>query len=171
MKGNAQTLRKGDEESWPKRKSTEREEGRRIETLRVSVVRERSPLTYSLACPTNAPKVARELIGHDLDREVFGILVVDTRNRVTAMHIVSVGSLDGSLVHPRDVFKVAIVDCAAAIILFHNHPSGDPSPSREDTELTQRLREAGRILGIEVLDHLVLGDDGRYFSFKERGLL
>ncbi len=127
--------------------------------------------TKSLARPTDAAKVARELVGHDLDREIFGILVVDTRNRVTAMHIVSIGSLNGSLVHPRDAFKVAIFDCAAAIILFHNQPCGDPSPSREDTELTQRLREAGRILGIEVLDYLVLGDEGRYFSFKERGLL
>ena len=153
------------------RKAHDREEGRRIETLRVSVVRERSPLTYRLAGPCHAAKAARELIGHDLDREVFGILVVDTRNRVTAMHIVSVGSLNGSLVHPREVFKAAILGNAAAIILFHNHPSGDPDPSREDRELTRRLVKAGRILGIEVLDHLVLGDDGRYFSFKERQLL
>ena len=153
------------------RKSTEREEGRRIETLRVSVVRERSPLTYSLAGPSDAAKAARELIGHDLDREVFGILLIDTRNRVTAMHIVSIGSLNGSLVHPREVFKAAILGSAAGIILFHNHPSGDPNPSREDTELTRRLVEAGRLLGIEVLDHLVLGDEGRYFSFKERGLV
>jgi len=153
------------------RKSTEREEGRRIETLRVSVVRERSPLTYSLSGPSDAAKAARELIGHDLDREVFGILLVDTRNRVTAMHIVSIGSLNGSLVHPREVFKAAILGSAAGIILLHNHPSGDPNPSREDTELTRRLVEAGRLLGIEVLDHLVLGDEGRYFSFKERGLL
>ena len=91
------------------RKSTEREERRRIETLRVSVVRERSPLTSSLAGPNDAAKAARELIGHDLDREVFGILLVGTRNRVTAMHIVSIGSLNGSLVHPREVFKAAIL--------------------------------------------------------------
>ena len=153
------------------RKSTEREEGRRIETLRVSVVRERSPLTYSLAGPTDAAKAARELIGHDLDREVFGILVVDTRNRVTAMHIVSIGSLNRSLVHPREVFKAAILSSAAAVIAFHNHPSGDPSPSREDIALTKRLVDAGELLGIQVLDHLVLGDEGAFVSFKERNLL
>ena len=153
------------------RKSTEREEGRRIETLRVSVVRERSPLTYSLAGPTDAAKAARELIGHDLDREVSGILVVDTRNRVTAMHIVSIGSLNRSLVHPREVFKAAILSSAAAVIAFHNHPSGDPSPSREDIALTKRLVDAGELLGIQVLDHLVLGDEGAFVSFKERNLL
>ncbi len=135
------------------------------------MVRERSPLTYSLAGPVDAAKAARELIGHDLDREMFGILLVDTRNRVTAMHNVSIGSLNGSLVHPREVFKAAILRSAADIILFINHPSGDPNPSREDTELTRRLFEAGLLLGIEVLDHLVLGDDGRYFSFKGRGLI
>lgn len=153
------------------RKAHEREEGRRIETLRVSVVRERSPLSYSLAVPIDAAKTARALIGDDLDREVFGILLVNTRHCVTAMHIVSVGTLSGAFVHPREVFKAAILGNAAAIILFHNHPSGDPDPSREDRELTRRLTDAGRILGIDVLDHVVLGDEGRYFSFKERGLL
>ena len=153
------------------RKPTQREEAPSIETLRVSVVRERSPLTYRLAGPVDAAKTARELIGDDLDREVFGILLVDARNRITAMHIVSMGTLNGSLVHPREVFKVAILGSAAAIILFHNHPSGDPAPSREDRELTRRLIEAGRILGIQVLDHVVLGDEGHYFSFKERALL
>ena len=153
------------------RKAHDGEEGRRIETLRVSVVRERSPLSYALAAPIDAARTARELIGDDLDREVFGILLVNTRNRVTAMHIVSVGTLSGAFVHPREVFKAAILGNAAAIILFHNHPSGDPDPSREDRELTRRLIDAGRILGIDVLDHVVLGDEGRYFSFKERGLL
>ena len=153
------------------RKAHEQAEGRRIETLRVSVVRERSPLSYALAAPLDAAKTARALIGDDLDREVFGILLVNTRHRVTAMHIVSVGTLNGSLVHPREVFKVAILGSAAAVIAFHNHPSGDPDPSREDRELTRRLVEAGRILGIELLDHVVLGDDARYFSFKESGLI
>ncbi len=142
-----------------------------IETLRISMVRERSPLTPSLATPIAAAKAARELIGDDLDREVFGILLVDTRNRVTGLHVVSMGTLNGSLVHPRECFKAAILGNAAGLILFHNHPSGDPTPSREDVGLTQRLFEAGRLLGIEVLDHLVLGDDGRYVSFKEQGLL
>jgi len=74
-------------------------------------------------------------------------------------------------VHPREVFKAAILGNAAAIILFHNHPSGDPEPSREDRDLTRRLTDAGRILGIEVLDQVILGDEARYYSFKERGML
>jgi DNA repair protein RadC len=152
-------------------KAHDGEEGRTIETLRVSVVRERSPLSYSLAAPLDAAKTARALIGDDLDREVFGILLVNTRHQVTAMHVVSVGTLSGAFVHPREVFKAAILGNAAAIILFHNHPSGDPDPSREDRELTTRLIQAGRILGIDVLDHVILGDEARYYSFKEHGML
>ncbi len=142
-----------------------------IETLRISMVRERTPLSYALATPVEAARAARQLIGEDLDREVFGVLLVDIRNRVTAMHVVSIGDLSGTLVHPREVFKCAILGSAAAIIAFHNHPSGDPAPSREDIALTKRLVDAGKLLGIQVLDHLVLGDEGRYFSFKERELL
>ncbi len=142
-----------------------------IETLRISMVRERTPLSSALATPLEAARAARQLIGEDLDREVFGVLLVDTRNRVTAMHVVSMGDLSGTLVHPREVFKCAILGSAAAIIAFHNHPSGDPAPSREDIALTKRLVDAGKLLGIEVLDHLVLGGEGTFASFKERGLL
>ena len=85
-------------------------------------------------------------------------------------HVVSVGSLTASLVHPREVFKVAILANAAAIICCHAHPSGDPTPSAEDTAITQRLREAGELLGIGLLDHVVFGDD-RYVSFADEGLL
>lgn len=102
--------------------------------------------------------------------EEFGLLVLDTRNRLKNLHVISKGSLNGSLVHPREVFRQAVSLQAAGIILFHNHPSGDPTPSREDLELTRRLREAGRIMGIEVLDHIILGS-GRYLSLKDRGLL
>ena len=142
-----------------------------IETLRISMVRERTPLTYALSTPVGAATAARELIGDDLDREMFGILLVDTRTRVTAIHVVSIGTLNGSLVHPREVFKCAILGNAAALVLFHNHPSGDPTPSREDIALTKRLVDAGKLLGIEVLDHLVLGGEGTFASFKEQGLL
>lgn len=102
--------------------------------------------------------------------EEFGLLILDTRNRLKKLQLISRGSLNGSLVHPREVFREAIALQAAAIVLCHNHPSGDPTPSREDLELTRRLREAGQILGIEVLDHLILGQ-ARYLSFKEEGLL
>jgi DNA repair protein RadC len=100
--------------------------------------------------------------------EAFGILVLDTRNRLKQLQIVSTGSLSGSLVHPREVFREATMLQGASIIAFHNHPSGDPEPSREDRELTLRLVRAGQILGIDLLDHVIVAS-GRYFSFKERG--
>ncbi len=105
-----------------------------------------------------------------LDREHFRVVGLNTKNQVIAVDQVSVGSLNASLVHPREVFKPMIARSAAAVVLLHNHPSGDPAPSREDIQITQRLAEAGRILGIEVLDHVVIGDN-RHVSMKERGLL
>lgn len=104
-----------------------------------------------------------------LDKEHFKIILLNTKNHVLGVELISVGSLNSSIVHPREIFKSAIRRSAAAIILAHNHPSGDPSPSREDEEVTRRLREAGKILGIEVVDHVILGDN-RYFSFREGGL-
>ncbi|HIE94662.1 MAG TPA: JAB domain-containing protein [Acidobacteria bacterium] len=102
--------------------------------------------------------------------EQFGIVLLDTKHRVLKTAILSVGTLDASLVHPREVFREAAGGGAAAIVLFHNHPSGDPTPSAEDLTLTARLVEAGRVMGIDVVDHLVLAD-ARYCSFKEMGRL
>ncbi|MGE5508469.1 MAG: RadC family protein [Chitinophagales bacterium] len=105
-----------------------------------------------------------------LAQEHFRVLLLDAKNRVIANELVSIGTLNTSLVHPRELFRRAIQASSAAVILVHNHPSGDPTPSAEDLSLTKRLVEAGRLLGIEVLDHLVIGDN-RYVSLKERGLL
>lgn len=105
-----------------------------------------------------------------LDREQFRTVLLDAKNHVLGIRTVSVGSLSSSIVHPREIFKEAIARSSAAIVLVHNHPSGDPTPSREDVEVTRRLVEAGRLLGIEVLDHVVVGDN-RYVSFKEKGIL
>lgn len=102
-----------------------------------------------------------------LDRERFSVVLLDGKNRVLGIHIVSVGSLTAALVHPREVFKAAILANAASVILVHNHPSGDPEPSAEDRALTARLRQAGELLGITVLDHVVIGD-GSYTSLAER---
>jgi DNA repair protein RadC len=102
--------------------------------------------------------------------EQFGVVLLDTKHRVLRTAVVGVGSLDSAPVQPRDVFREATAAGAAAVVLFHNHPSGDPVPSRDDFELTGRMAGAGALLGIDVLDHLVLGD-GRYFSFKENGRL
>jgi DNA repair protein RadC len=102
--------------------------------------------------------------------ETFGLLALDARHRLRREAVVSVGCLTASLVHPREVFQEAVVSRAAALVLFHNHPSGDPEPSAEDLALTRRLAAAGSLMGIEILDHLVLGA-GRYVSLKERGVL
>jgi DNA repair protein RadC len=102
--------------------------------------------------------------------EQFGVLLLDTRHRVIRPLVLSVGTLDASIVHPREVFREAVAAGAAAIVLFHNHPSGDPEPSIEDTRLTERLMAAGVMMGISVLDHVILGD-ARYFSYREKGTL
>ena len=100
--------------------------------------------------------------------ERFGVVMLDTKHRVIRATVLSVGTLDASLVHPREVFRAAAAGGAASLVLFHNHPSGDPTPSPDDVALTARLVDAGTLMGIEVLDHLVLGDV-RYYSFKESG--
>ncbi len=103
-------------------------------------------------------------------KEQFGVVLLDTRLRVLRTTVLAVGTLNSSVVEPRDVFREAMLGSAAAIVAFHNHPSGDPTPSRDDVELTRRLVEAGVMLGIDVVDHLILGDVG-YCSLKEIGQL
>ena len=103
-------------------------------------------------------------------KEHFVIFYLDSRNQVIRREVISVGSLNANLVHPREVFEPAVKNLAAQVILAHNHPSGDPEPSEDDLELNKRLVEAGKILGIEVIDHIVIGKNG-YLSFKEKGLL
>ncbi len=103
-------------------------------------------------------------------KEVFLALHLDGKNRIICMDLVSIGSLNQSIVHPREVFKTALLSNAAACLLIHQHPTGDPTPSSEDIAITRRLKEAGEIMGIKVLDHIIVGD-GEYLSFVERGLL
>lgn len=104
-----------------------------------------------------------------LDREQFVVLILDGKNRILGFNVVSTGSLTSALVHPREVFKPAILGNAAAIILVHNHPSGDATPSAEDQAITARLKQVGDLIGIRVLDHVVIGDDGHYVSMAETG--
>ena len=96
----------------------------------------------------------------DCLQEQFHIVTLDTKNQVLDSHHITTGTLDASLVHPREVFRPAIRDAASSIILAHNHPSGDPKPSREDTAVTDRLTDVGKTIGIDVLDHIVMGRDG-----------
>jgi DNA repair protein RadC len=106
----------------------------------------------------------------DIKKEEFRCVLLDTKNRVIREETVSTGSLTASLVHPRETFKTAVRESAAAVIFVHNHPSGDTRPSQEDILLTRRLVQAGDLLGIKVLDHVIVGDGGHY-SFRDSGLL
>ena len=121
-----------------------------------------------LKSPDNvAAEVKRQLKGKK--KEHFLVLSLDTRNRLINRKLVSIGSLDTSIVHPREVFKEAVSSCAASVIFVHNHPSGDPEPSKEDIELTKRLAKAGEIMGIDVLDHIIVCDRS-YLSLKAKNL-
>jgi len=144
-----------------------------IPGFRIALVREPGvKLTErpQLRDPGAAAPVLARYIG-DTDREVFACALLTVRHRVLGLHTVSVGCLTSSLVHPREVFKPAILAGAAALLLAHNHPSGDPDPSADDIALTRRLVAAGQLLGIEIVDHLVLGEAGRFVSLRERGVL
>jgi DNA repair protein RadC len=119
------------------------------------------------------PRQAADLFMEELrykKKEYFKILLLNTKNHVISREEISVGSLSASIVHPREIFNMPLRKSAASVILFHNHPSGDPSPSQEDLEVTRRLVDAGNILGISVRDHIIIGD-GCFFSFREKGLL
>ncbi|HWQ42131.1 MAG TPA: DNA repair protein RadC [Desulfosporosinus sp.] len=121
----------------------------------------------------NSPQDVAHIVMEEmrfLDREHFRVVSLSTKNHVLGISPISIGSLNSSLVHPRECFKEAIRRNSNAIILLHNHPSGDPTPSQEDIEVTRRLAEGGKILGIEVLDHVIIGDN-RFISLKERGIL
>lgn len=141
---------------------------------RVVLVKEkvgRYELPRKIGSPDQAYKAITAITSVEEEaQEVFGILILNTKNKIVAAHEVFRGVLDSSLVHPREVFKPAILHNAAAIICFHNHPSGDTEPSKADIETTKRLVEAGKIIGIEIFDHIIVGDD-RYTSLKERGVI
>jgi DNA repair protein RadC len=120
-----------------------------------------------------SPADVAELCGprlRDLEVEEFHLLTLDAQNRVTRQLLITRGILNGSLVHPREVFRAAIAEAAAGIIVVHNHPSGNPNASAEDRSVTMQLSEAGRVLDVPVFDHVIVAGD-RYFSFAEAGLL
>lgn len=121
--------------------------------------------------PTDIIRLAHDVMGlHEAAEENFVIVCLNTKNKISGVHTVSIGSLNASIVHPREVFKAAMLNNSSGILLVHNHPSGDPEPSREDIETTNRLVNAGNILGIKVLDHVIIGDN-RYKSLKEEGMM
>ncbi|MFD0050319.1 RadC family protein [Actinomycetes bacterium NPDC127524] len=144
---------------------------KRVDIVSIKLVKE-SSLLYkgrTIRSPQEGFDLAKQYLG-DVDREHFIIVCLDTKNTPTCINTAHIGSLNASIVSIREVFKTAIVSNSASIIAFHNHPSGNPEPSREDKEVTQRLVEAGKIIGIDVLDHIILGDDS-FVSLKEKGYI
>jgi DNA repair protein RadC len=144
-----------------------------VPIYKISLVREGRVACYEqqIRSSANVSTILQTYLA-DVDREHFVVLLLNQKNRVVGVNTVSIGSLTASVVHPREVFKPAILSNAAAIILAHNHPSGAPQPSQEDRVLTVRLVAAGKLLGISVLDHVIIGDGtSAYFSFADEGLL
>lgn len=149
---------------------------KRINIYTVKQVRESSMLYNIDTTSIDSPKTAVTIINKVFSLaeeavEVFGILTLNSKNKIVGAHIISVGTLNIAVVHPREVFKPAILNNAAQIIIFHNHPSGDSSPSKEDIVVTQKLVDAGKLLGIEIIDHLIISENDQYFAFSEKGLL
>jgi len=143
-----------------------------ISIVKLQVIKE-GTLNYGIdhvTCSRELAEIGRKFIG-DADREIFVLVCLDNKNRISALHIVSIGCLTSSPVHPREVFKVAILSNAASIAFVHNHPSGDPTPSREDIALTMQLIECARLFGIRTLDHVILGDGESYVSFSDQAMM
>jgi DNA repair protein RadC len=127
---------------------------------------------YEVSNVIKSPDDAADIFNQVLDmqnlpNEIFAMICLNTKNKVAGLHIISIGNLNGAIVHPREIFKAAMLNNSAAIIVGHNHPSGDTTPSREDIQITKRLIEAGEILGIEVLDHIIIGEGFR--SLRDTG--
>ena len=144
-----------------------------ISFLNLRVVKETSrryDVDKKIQCPHDIFNIAQNVIrASEYPEENLWLITLDTKNNITGIFTVSAGSLNASIVHPREVFKRAVLQNAASIIICHNHPSGDATPSAEDIATTKRIYDAGKILGIELLDHVIVGDN-EYISLKERGL-
>jgi len=142
----------------------------RAPIIAVRVVRDRSaPSPASIRSPADIAGVLQELVG-EADREIFAVVALNTKNRILGIDPVAVGAIDEAVVEMREVFKTALILGAVAIIIVHNHPSGSTDPSPEDTLLTVAIIQAGKLLGIDVLDHIILTNDGGYLSLRQHGM-
>ncbi len=145
---------------------------KRVNIVTCKLVKECPSIAYAqrkIGQPEDAVILARSFL-EDADREMMVLLCLDRKGQPTTLQTVSIGTLSSSPVHPREVFKAAILSNSASIILFHNHPSGDPCPSPEDVDITKRLQNCGDLLGIALLDHIIIGGNSHY-SMKSRGYL
>lgn len=157
--------------STAQKESSQDQAAKRFNIVSVKLVKESSLLYKERS--VKSPKDSYNLLKHfleDKDREYFIVAALDIKNQPVSVHVCHVGSLNSCIVHPREVMKTAILSNAASIMVGHNHPSGNSTPSSEDIEVTKRLVEAGKIIGIELLDHIIVGDDN-YVSLKEKGYI
>jgi DNA repair protein RadC len=147
-------------------------QGMTIQRISTHLIREAVATEMdSVSTPDDVAKLVRDMFGFDhLDREQFVAIALNTKNRIVGAWVVSVGSLNASIVHPRELFKPAVMLSAASMVIAHNHPSGDPTPSGADIQLTRRIAKGGDVLGIELLDHVVVGDDS-IASLRDLGLM
>ena len=145
---------------------------KRVGIVSLKLIKENSVLyeTRTIRSPYDAYKLIKNFL-IDSDREKFVVACLDTKNQPVNISVVSIGSVNSAIVHPREVFKVAMLSNASKIICFHNHPSGNLKCSKEDENITNRLKECGEILGIELVDHIIIGDNDTYFSFKENCMM
>lgn len=138
--------------------------------LEKEVSTNRPDLSYAIKSPDDAVAIGREFMRiHEEPEEYMYMICMNTKNRIIGVFEISHGTVNASLVNPREAFQKALLANAVSVIFMHNHPSGDSTASREDIEVTKRLSEAGRIIGVEVLDHIIVGDS--YSSLKEKGYL
>lgn len=150
-----------------------------IKEVKMVTVRETGPVGESVRNHETIAAIWRDSITtaqwYDTEKEAFVVFLLDHKNRVKGWNLVSLGTVDTSLVHPREVFRAACVASAASVIVAHNHPSGDPQPSAEDVRITKQLVAAGQVVGIPVLDHVVIGDPAilppGYVSLRDKGYL
>ena len=153
------------------RKEGKMMQAKRVDIVKIKMVKEHSVL-YSarrIQSSSDADALVRQFL-EELDREAMMVVALNAKSEPTCLQVISTGSLSSSIVHPREVFKVAILSNAYSILLAHNHPSGDTTPSQEDLNITKRIKNASEIMVIPILDHLIIGSNGCY-SFKENGEL
>lgn len=144
---------------------------KRVDIVSLKMVKESSILYANrrIGTPDEAVELLKNLL-EGSDREKLVVCCLSSKNEPTNISVISIGSLNSSIVHPREVFKIAIMSNAASIIMGHNHPSADITPSKEDINITERIKQAGDIIGIKLLDHIIIGDEN-YLSLKEEGYL
>lgn len=139
----------------------------KLDRVAIRMVKERPVMSKTpLDCPKEVAKLAHSLLA-DFDREVFVVVNLQSNLKPINCNVVSVGSLNGTVVHPREVLKSVVLSNAAAVLLIHNHPSGYLRPSKEDSEVTTRINELLKLMDIQLIDHIIIGPEKNYYSFKE----